>query len=165
MPALIPKPVTMMSDTSHLLPPFRNIGSKITFEHKGQLHKVFLSSLATHLTSIRRTKTGASTSPIYLQLSKISVLKGYFSLAISCHLSCGRACHLLPQTLLVLEPFNKNARVHFSSLWIPHTLIVAFGWTVSKKKSQAYNLRTHTSKLVLPSIMPSKQRGPLVLFP
>jgi hypothetical protein len=43
MPSLISKPVTSVSDTSHLLPPFLNIGSKITFEHKGQFHKGFLS--------------------------------------------------------------------------------------------------------------------------
>jgi hypothetical protein len=170
-PALIIKPVTTMSDTTHLLPPFLDVGSKIMFEHKGQLHKGFLSkslsvsiSLAVKLTSIRRTKTGASTSPIYLQLGMIYVLKGYFSLAISHHLSCNRACHLLPQTLLVLETFNGNDHVHFSLLWIPHTLIAAFGWTVSKKKHQAYNLRTHMSKLVWPNNVPSEQRGPFVLF-
>ncbi len=39
MPSLIPEPVTSVLDTSHHLPPFHNIGFKVTFEHKGQLHK------------------------------------------------------------------------------------------------------------------------------
>jgi hypothetical protein len=43
MPALIPKPVTSDSGRSHLLPPFLNIGSKITYEHNGQYHKGFHS--------------------------------------------------------------------------------------------------------------------------
>jgi hypothetical protein len=43
MPTLILKPVTSVSDTSHLLLPFLDIGSKITFEHEGQFHTGFLS--------------------------------------------------------------------------------------------------------------------------
>ncbi len=38
MPTLIPKPVTSILDTSHLLPLFLDIGSKIKFEHDGQFH-------------------------------------------------------------------------------------------------------------------------------
>jgi hypothetical protein len=34
MPARIPKPVTIMSDTAHLLLPFLDVGCKITFDHK-----------------------------------------------------------------------------------------------------------------------------------
>jgi hypothetical protein len=46
MPSLIPKPVTVSSDSNHLLPPFLQPGSKITFEHEGQLHKGFLGQSA-----------------------------------------------------------------------------------------------------------------------
>jgi hypothetical protein len=42
MPSLIPKPVHASPDSSHILPPFLQPGSKITFEHDGQLHKGFL---------------------------------------------------------------------------------------------------------------------------
>ena len=41
MPSLIPKPVHASPDSSHILPPFLQPGSKITFEHDGQLHKRF----------------------------------------------------------------------------------------------------------------------------
>ncbi len=43
MPALIPEPVTSDSGRSHLLPPFLEVDSKITYEHNGQYHKGFLS--------------------------------------------------------------------------------------------------------------------------
>jgi hypothetical protein len=43
MPHLIPKPVTSVSDTTHLLLPFLEVGYKITYKHNGQFHKVFLS--------------------------------------------------------------------------------------------------------------------------
>ena len=39
---LIPKPVHSEPDSTHILPPFLQPGSKITFEHDGQLHKGFL---------------------------------------------------------------------------------------------------------------------------
>jgi hypothetical protein len=39
MPLLIPKPDVDMSDTSHLLPPFLHLNSKITYEHNRQYHK------------------------------------------------------------------------------------------------------------------------------
>jgi len=39
---LIPKPVYAEPDSTHILPPFLQPGSKITFEHDGQLHKGFL---------------------------------------------------------------------------------------------------------------------------
>jgi hypothetical protein len=45
MPALIPKPVVDILDTPHLLPPFLQFGSKITFEKDGQYHKGYLSHL------------------------------------------------------------------------------------------------------------------------
>ncbi len=43
MPSLIPKPTTILPDSTHLLPPFLQPGSKITYKHKGQYHKGFLS--------------------------------------------------------------------------------------------------------------------------
>ncbi len=43
MPNLIPKPVASVSDTTHLLPPFFEVGSKITYKDDGQFHKDFLS--------------------------------------------------------------------------------------------------------------------------
>ena len=43
MESLIPKPAVDMTDSSHLLPPFLRINSKITFEHEGQYHKGFLT--------------------------------------------------------------------------------------------------------------------------
>jgi hypothetical protein len=43
IPDLIPKPVTSVSDTTHLLPPFLEVGSKTTYKHDGQFHKGFLS--------------------------------------------------------------------------------------------------------------------------
>ncbi len=43
MPSLIPKPTTVSPDSTHLLPPFLEPGSKVTYEHKGQYHKGFLS--------------------------------------------------------------------------------------------------------------------------
>jgi hypothetical protein len=43
MPSLIPKPAVTLSDLSHLLPTFLQPGSKITYKHKGQYHKGFLS--------------------------------------------------------------------------------------------------------------------------
>jgi hypothetical protein len=43
MPDLIPKPVTLVSNTTHLLLPFLEVGSKITYVHDGQFHKGFLS--------------------------------------------------------------------------------------------------------------------------
>ena len=46
MPTLIPKPVTVSSDSNHLLPPFLQPGSKITYEYEGQLHKGFLGQSA-----------------------------------------------------------------------------------------------------------------------
>jgi hypothetical protein len=42
MPSLIPKPAPVLSDSTHLLPPFLQHGCKITYEHEGQLHKGFL---------------------------------------------------------------------------------------------------------------------------
>jgi hypothetical protein len=43
MPSLIPKPTSVSSDdVTHLLPPFLQPGSKITYEHEGQYHKGFL---------------------------------------------------------------------------------------------------------------------------
>jgi hypothetical protein len=42
MPSLIPKPIHVSPDSSHILPPFLQPGSKITFEQDGQLHKGFL---------------------------------------------------------------------------------------------------------------------------
>jgi hypothetical protein len=42
MESLIPKPTVDTSSTSHLLPPFLQLGSKITFEKDGQYHKGFL---------------------------------------------------------------------------------------------------------------------------
>jgi hypothetical protein len=42
MPALIPKPLSVPPDSNHLLPPFLQLGCKITYEHDGQLHKGFL---------------------------------------------------------------------------------------------------------------------------
>ncbi len=45
MPGLIPKPVVDILDTSHLLPPFLQVGSKITLEKDGQYHKGYLSNL------------------------------------------------------------------------------------------------------------------------
>ena len=43
MASLIPPPHPSSSDSSHLLPPFLRLNSKITFEHEGQYHKGFLS--------------------------------------------------------------------------------------------------------------------------
>ncbi len=43
MASLIPKPRNFPSDSSHLLPPFLRLNSKITFEHEGQYHKGYLS--------------------------------------------------------------------------------------------------------------------------
>ena len=43
MASLIPPPRPSSSDSSHLLPPFLRLNSKITFEHEGQYHKGFLS--------------------------------------------------------------------------------------------------------------------------
>jgi hypothetical protein len=43
MQSLIPKPNIDMLDSSHLLPPFLHLNSKITFEHEGQYHKGFLT--------------------------------------------------------------------------------------------------------------------------
>ncbi len=43
MQSLIPKLDVDMSDSSHLLPPFLRLNSKITFEHEGQYHKGFLT--------------------------------------------------------------------------------------------------------------------------
>ncbi len=45
MPALILKPIMDILDTSHLLPPFLQVGSKITFKKDGQYHKGYLSHL------------------------------------------------------------------------------------------------------------------------
>jgi hypothetical protein len=45
MPSFIPKPPTTPSDpsSSHLLPPFLCINSKISFDHEGQYHKGYLT--------------------------------------------------------------------------------------------------------------------------
>jgi hypothetical protein len=43
MPDLIPKPILDPTDTLHLLPPFLQIGSKITLEQDGHYHKGFLT--------------------------------------------------------------------------------------------------------------------------
>jgi len=45
MPSFIPKPHTGKSgsDSSHLLPPFLRLNSKITFDHEGQYHKGYLT--------------------------------------------------------------------------------------------------------------------------
>ncbi len=43
MASPIPKPRGSPSDSSHLLPPFLRLNSKITFEHKSQYHKGYLS--------------------------------------------------------------------------------------------------------------------------
>jgi hypothetical protein len=45
MPALVPELVVDILDTAHLLPPFLQVGSKITFEKDGQYHKGYLSHL------------------------------------------------------------------------------------------------------------------------
>ncbi len=71
MPALIPTQVTSVLDTSHLLPQFLDICSKIMFKHESQFHKGFLSktpdgmycfSCKSHITKSMRT--GKSTLPI-----------------------------------------------------------------------------------------------------
>ncbi len=46
MESLIPKPTADMTNTSHLLPPFLQLRSKITFEKDGQYHKGFLRQLS-----------------------------------------------------------------------------------------------------------------------
>ncbi len=43
MPSLIPKPAVTPSDSTHLLPRFLQLGSKITYEQDGQYHKGFLN--------------------------------------------------------------------------------------------------------------------------
>ena len=43
MSSLIPKPDISPSDSSHLLPPFLRLNSKITLDHEGQFHKGYLS--------------------------------------------------------------------------------------------------------------------------
>ncbi len=43
MPSLIPKPHDTTSDSSHLLPPFLRLNSKITFEPEGQFQKGYLT--------------------------------------------------------------------------------------------------------------------------
>ena len=45
MPSFIPKPSTTSSESSssHLLPPFLRVNSKITYEHEGQYHKGYLT--------------------------------------------------------------------------------------------------------------------------
>jgi hypothetical protein len=43
MPSPIPKQAVTLSDSTHLLPPFLQPGSKITYECNGQYHKGFLS--------------------------------------------------------------------------------------------------------------------------
>ncbi len=43
MASLIPPPRPSSSDSSHLLPPFLRLNSKVTFEHEGRYHKGFLS--------------------------------------------------------------------------------------------------------------------------
>jgi hypothetical protein len=43
MPSLIPKLTTVLPDYTHLLLPFLQPGSKITYKHEGQYHKGFLS--------------------------------------------------------------------------------------------------------------------------
>jgi hypothetical protein len=43
MSSFIPKPSANPSDSSHLLPPFLHLNSKITYEHDGQYHKGYLS--------------------------------------------------------------------------------------------------------------------------
>ena len=43
MALLIPKPCNSLSDSSHLLPPILRLNSKITFDHEGWYHKVYLS--------------------------------------------------------------------------------------------------------------------------
>ena len=43
MASLIPKPAEPTSDSSHLLPPFLRLNSKITYEHEGQFHKGHLT--------------------------------------------------------------------------------------------------------------------------
>ena len=43
MASLIPKPRNSPFDSSHLLPPFLRLNSKITFEHEGRYHKGYLS--------------------------------------------------------------------------------------------------------------------------
>jgi hypothetical protein len=42
MSSFIPKPSTNPSDSSHLLPPFLYLNSKITYKHNGQYHKGYL---------------------------------------------------------------------------------------------------------------------------
>jgi hypothetical protein len=42
MPSLIPTPTSVSPNSVHLLPPFLQLGSKITFDHDGQYHKGFL---------------------------------------------------------------------------------------------------------------------------
>ncbi len=43
MQSLMPKPDIDILDSSHLLPPFLHLNSKITFKHEGQYHKGFLT--------------------------------------------------------------------------------------------------------------------------
>jgi hypothetical protein len=43
IPSLIPKPDVNLSDSSHLLPPFLCLNSKVTYKHKGQYHKGYLT--------------------------------------------------------------------------------------------------------------------------
>jgi hypothetical protein len=45
MPSLIPKPDIYMTDTSHLLPPFIRLNSKITYKHDKQYRKGYLTQL------------------------------------------------------------------------------------------------------------------------
>jgi hypothetical protein len=45
MPNFIPKPTVNILDTTHLLPPFPHVGSKITFEKDGQYHKGYLTHM------------------------------------------------------------------------------------------------------------------------
>jgi hypothetical protein len=78
MPSLIPKPPEIAFNSSHLLPPLLSINSKITFKHKGQFHKGYLtkSPEGTFCFSYKSSHTSTRNNPIGVFLYPTSCLLG-----------------------------------------------------------------------------------------
>jgi len=169
MPSLIPTPAPVVSDSTHLLPPFLQPGCKITYEHEGQLHKGFLGqspdgvfrfSFKSHIN--KKSEDWGVPLPNLNLPGTIYASMASSSPGTNHRHSNAPACHEIPMhrnPTLALSTSIANVPDPSSPDSTPHTLIATRGWLVSARRNPASNLKTHTSRLISLTTVPFEQKG------
>ena len=163
MPLLIPKPVYAEPDSTHILPPFLQPGSKITFEHDSQLHKGFLGqspggefrfSFKSHIN--KKSEDWGVPLPNPPLPGRIFVWKASLSPVTSPLPSCTLRRLLLTS---VLPTFIGTVPAPFSPPSTPRIPTATRGWPVLGRKSPALTQRTLTSNSASPNTGPFGRKG------